>query len=110
MWMVRLLASGKVAETVLVLGITETEENVMLLEGSGVTWKVVISTWEAPVPVHRPARFNFCPISPGHHIAFEGATQKQNLTLKTGFTNHFVDDVWTAREVGWCACVLAWQG
>lgn len=35
MWMVRLLASGKVTHTVLVLGMTETEENVMLLEGSG---------------------------------------------------------------------------
>ena len=36
--------------------------------------------------------------------------RKQNLMLKTGFNNHFVDDVWKVMEVGWCACVLAWQG
>lgn len=72
MWMARLLASGKVTHTVLVLAITQTEEKVVLLEGSGVKWKVAISTWEVPVPVHRPARFNLCPIS---HIASKGAAQ-----------------------------------
>lgn len=57
------------------IGITKTEENVMLLGGSGVKQKVVISTWEVPVPVHTSATFSLCPISPGHYIAFKGAAQ-----------------------------------
>lgn len=64
MWMERLLASGNVTHTVLVLGITETEENFMLLEGSGVNWAD-----------HRPARFSLYQISPGHHTAFKGAAR-----------------------------------
>lgn len=57
MWTVRLLASWKVTHT-----ITETEENVLLLERSGAEWKVMISTWQVPVPVHRPAKFSLCPV------------------------------------------------
>lgn len=74
-WMVRLLASGNVTHTMLILGITKSEENVVLLGGSGVKQKVVISTWEVPVPVHTSATFNLCPVSPGHYIAFKGAAQ-----------------------------------
>lgn len=85
--------------TVLVLGISGAEGNSF---SRGIRSEVEGSDLHlgGSNTIHRPSSFSLCSASPGHHIAFKGATQ---MCLKPEFNPHFVDGVWTVLEVGWCA-------